>query len=122
MKHDIAHTDDIKLLVDTFYENVQQDALLVPVFAQRITGDKWPIHLEKMYRFWGTLLLQTQNYNGSPFDKHVGLGIGFPHFEQWVALFGKTVDALFEGEVATLAKERANNIGLIFSHKLASMK
>lgn len=122
MKHDIAHTDDIKLLVDTFYENIKQDTLLAPVFAQRIDADKWPIHLEKMYRFWGTLLLQTQNYNGSPFDKHVGLGIGFPHFEQWVALFGKTVDVLFEGEVATLAKERANNIGLIFSHKLESMK
>ncbi|TAE85226.1 MAG: group III truncated hemoglobin [Bacteroidetes bacterium] len=122
MKHDISNTDDVKLLVDTFYTAIRQDALLAPVFAQRIADDKWPIHLEKMYRFWGTLLLQTQNYNGSPFDKHIGLGIDSTHFNQWVTLFGETVDSLFEGEVATLAKERANNIGLIFSHKLESMK
>lgn len=115
---DIESKQDIELLVNTFYARIQQDPLLAPKFALRITQDKWPMHLEKMYRFWGTLLLYTQNYSGSPFDKHIGLGIGSEHFAQWLSLFNNTVDSLFEGPVASTAKERANNIGLTFEYKL----
>lgn len=118
---DIETTDDIKLLVDTFYNSIQQNEILAPIFALRIDDTKWPIHLEKMYRFWGTLLLYTQTYSGSPFDKHIGLGIKPEHFNQWLNLFNQTVDSLFEGEVANTAKERARNIGLTFEYKLASM-
>jgi hemoglobin len=119
--HDIQTTEDIKLLVDTFYTQIQQDTLLAPIFAMRIDDTKWPIHLAKMYRFWNTLLLYTQEYSGSPFDKHIGLGIGSAHFTQWLALFNQTVDSLFEGDVANTAKERARNIGLTFQYKLESL-
>lgn len=119
--NDIQSPADIKLLVDTFYTKIQQHELLGPVFATRITDGNWQPHLEKMYRFWGTLLLYTQEYSGSPFDKHIGLMIGSEHFNQWVNLFDYTVDSLFEGEVANIAKERAHNIALTFEYKLASM-
>ncbi len=119
MKHDIQTTGDIKLLVDTFYSHIREHALLGPVFASKISN--WEPHLEKMYRFWGTLLLYTQTYSGSPFDKHIGLGIGAEHFKAWLELFDQTVDSLFEGEVANTAKERAHNIGLTFEYKLASL-
>jgi hemoglobin len=115
---DIETKEDIKLLVDTFYHNIREDELLAPKFALRIDGEKWPIHLEKMYRFWGTLLLYTQEYSGSPFDKHIGLGIDATHFNRWLTLFDNTVDALFKGEKADTAKERAHNIGLTFEYKL----
>ncbi len=118
---DIATTDDIKLLVNTFYSKIDKHPLLGPVFATRIKDGNWQPHLEKMYRFWGTLLLYTQEYSGSPFDKHIGLQIGAEHFKQWLALFDQTVDSLFEGTVANTAKERAHNIGLTFEYKLASL-
>lgn len=118
---DIQSPADIKLLVDTFYDRIQQHALLGPVFAIRIADGNWQPHLEKMYRFWGTLLLYTQEYSGSPFDKHIGLMIGAEHFKQWVALFDATVNSLFEGEVANTAKERAHNIALTFEYKLESI-
>lgn len=118
-KHDIQTTDDIKLLVDTFYTHIREHELLGPVFASKISN--WEPHLEKMYRFWGTLLLYTQEYSGSPFDKHIGLGIGAEHFKAWLILFDQTVDSLFEGEVANTAKERAHNIGLTFEYKLQSL-
>lgn len=120
--HDIETKEDIKLLVDTFYERIRKDELLAPKFALRIENNNWQPHLEKMYRFWGTLLLYTQEYSGSPFDKHVGLDINGQHFTQWLALFDNTVDSLFIGEIANTAKERAHNIGLTFEYKLDSMK
>lgn len=118
---DIENSDDIKLLVNTFYQRVQQHTLIGLVFASRIENGNWQPHLEKMYRFWETLLLYTQTYTGSPFDKHIGLGIGGGHFKQWLELFDATVDELFSGTVANTAKERAHNIAITFEYKLESM-
>ena len=50
------HLDDIKILVDTFYDKARQDTLLGPIF-EGVIEDRWPEHLEKMYRFWQTVLL-----------------------------------------------------------------
>ena len=56
-KHDIGTLDDIKLLVDTFYGKIRENELLGPIF-NGILKDRWPAHLEKMYRFWQTVLLE----------------------------------------------------------------
>jgi len=119
---DIETIKDIQLFVNSFYNKIQKDELLGPIFAKRIINNNWQPHLAKMYNFWSTLLLCTQTYNGSPFDKHIGLGIGTDHFKQWLALFDETIDSLFIGEKANIAKERANNIGLTFEYKLESLK
>ena len=57
MKKEIENLEDIKLLVDGFYYSVRKDELLSPIFNE-IIGDKWPEHLEKMYRFWQSILLE----------------------------------------------------------------
>lgn len=54
---DIIQIEDVKKLVNHFYDKVRKDALLSPIFTQRI-GDQWPQHLEKMYKFWQTVLLK----------------------------------------------------------------
>jgi hemoglobin len=48
-KNDIETTEDIKLLVDSFYAKVKEDELLSPIFFSRIPED-WQPHMEKMYR------------------------------------------------------------------------
>lgn len=110
--------DDIQLLVNTFYSKVREDGLLAPVFQARIQ-ERWPQHLEKMYRFWQTLLLGDHTYNGQPFPPHATLPIGQQHFTQWLTLFIQTVDELFTGDKADEAKQRAANIARIFEHKLS---
>ncbi|ULT27243.1 group III truncated hemoglobin [Sphingobacterium sp. E70] len=70
MKQDIQTIADIKILVDQFYSTVRQDNLLGPIFQERIQ-DNWGIHLEKMYRFWQTILLDEHTYFGSPFPPHI---------------------------------------------------
>ena len=51
---DILSLDDIKKLVDAFYEKVRKDGLIGPIFDERI-HNRWPQHLQKMYTFWQTV-------------------------------------------------------------------
>ncbi|WP_234364328.1 group III truncated hemoglobin [Lunatibacter salilacus] len=56
-KKEISTLDDIKSMVDAFYEKVQKDSLLKDIFNEKIQ-ERWPDHLEKMYKFWQTVLLE----------------------------------------------------------------
>lgn len=115
-KHDISNLDDIKELVDTFYGKVREDGMLAPVFNARIQ-DRWPEHLEKMYRFWQTVLLEEHTYFGSPFVPHATLEIEHRHFQQWLKLFNQTIEELFEGPIARDASWRADKMALMFEKK-----
>ncbi len=114
---DILNLDDVKLLVNDFYGKVRDNALLAPIF-NGIIGDNWPTHLEKMYGFWQTLLLDTPTYSGSPFLKHAKLPIAAEHFDTWMHLFNETVDAHFKGAKADEAKWRAARMSEMFQYKL----
>lgn len=117
VKHDIEGLEDIKLLVDTFYDKVRADELLAPIFDAQIK-DRWPQHLEKMYTFWQTVLLGERTYFSSPFPPHAKLPVGHEHFQQWLQLFTKTIEALFSGEKADEALWRANKMAQLFEIKI----
>lgn len=117
MKKDIATLEDIKLLVNRFYDNVRKDELLADIFNNKIE-DRWPQHLEKMYCFWQTVLLEEHTYYGSPFLPHAKLPIDTEHFERWLKLFYETVDSLFEGEKATRAKWQGQRMAEMFQSKI----
>ena len=113
--------DDIKRLVDVFYERIRENRLLAPVFNAKIE-DRWPQHLEKMYRFWQTVLLEEHTYFGSPFMPHAGLPVDGEHFAAWITLFNATVDELFTGDKADEAKWRAAKMAQMFERKIAYIK
>ena len=94
MHNDILNIDDIKLLVDTFYTKVRKDQLLSPIFNE-VIKDNWPTHLEKMYRFWQTVLLSEHTYTGSPFPPHMQLPVEAQHFDRWLKLFYANIDEQF---------------------------
>ncbi|WP_343021612.1 group III truncated hemoglobin [Flavobacterium sp. PL12] len=114
---DITNLDDIKLLVDTFYSKVQKDTFIGPIFNEKI-GNGWPDHLEKMYRFWQTILLEVHSYSGSPFPPHKQLPVAKEHFKRWMEIFTETTDNLFLGPVADEAKFRAKNMAEMFNYKI----
>ncbi len=118
MKQDINSSEDVKKLVDTFYEKVNADEVLSPVFNDFAKVD-WPKHLPRMYQFWESILFSTGEYQGRPFQKHIPLPINETHFERWVSLFIKNTDEHFVGERAEEAKHRARTIAHIFNTKLA---
>jgi hemoglobin len=117
----ILTIEDVKLLVDTFYQRIQADKLLGPVFNE-VIQDNWSVHLEKMYRFWQTVLLGEHTYFGTPFPPHAKLPVGHEHFAAWMGLFTKTVDELFAGEKADEAKWRAGKMAEMFEFKIAYFK
>ena len=116
-KNDITSLEDIKLLVDTFYSQVQKDDFIGTIFNEKI-GDRWPEHLEKMYRFWQTILLEVHSYSGSPFPPHKQLPVAKEHFDRWMELFTQTTDSLFIGPLADEAKFRAKNMAEMFNYKI----
>lgn len=119
MKPDITNLEDIRLFVNEFYDKVQKDDLIGPVFAGAIKD--WGPHLEKMYQFWNAALFGIQGYRGNPFSKHAPLSIDARHFDRWLTLFGETIDAHFEGEMAADAKNRAQLMSVMFLGRLQNM-
>lgn len=121
MKREIAQIEDVKQLVDVFYEKVRLDETLGPIFDE-VIQDNWPHHLDKMYRFWQTILLGQHTYHGNPFSHHAPLPIYGEHFEIWLSLFHETLDDFFVGDKAAFAKKQSNVMAIMFQHKLANLR
>jgi len=117
---DIENIEDIRLFVNEFYDKVQPDPLIGPIFMEVIPGD-WQPHLDKMYGFWNAVLFGVAGYRGNPFSKHAPLKIERKHFERWIALFNETIDAHFEGPMAEDAKKRAVLMADTFIARLQQM-
>jgi hemoglobin len=116
MLKDINNRQDIEKLVNRFYERVQANDVLAPVFSHV----DWPKHLPIMYSFWSSMILGEQSYRGNPFQKHAPLPIGQEHFSQWLKVFIETVDENFQGPKAREIKERAANIASVFQYRMSS--
>ena len=121
MKKDIETRDDIERLVRCFYEKVVADPVIGHIFTE-VVRVNWEKHLPVMYDFWENTLFYTGNYTGNPMQSHKALHRRFPlskeHFNRWLSLFTSTVDELYEGEKAELAKQRAMSIATIMQIKI----
>jgi hemoglobin len=121
MKKDITSTDDIELLINTFYDKVRNSVVIGPIFNDIIQVD-WKEHLPIMYSFWSSILLGAHSYTGNPMQKHIALSkmttLSEIEFSEWLLLFTQTVDELFEGATARDAKKRAANIARLMLHNI----
>tara|TARA_B110000285_G_scaffold121729_1_gene137671 strand:+ start:572 stop:913 length:342 start_codon:yes stop_codon:yes gene_type:complete len=111
---DITTNKDVELLVNTFYSKVVEDNVLVPFFKNL----NLKVHMPKMIEFWEFVLLDKAGYKTDVTEKHMHMRLKKEHFDQWVFLFNETVDALFEGEKAELAKQRAFLVGWTIQSKM----
>ena len=114
---DISTIEDIQLLVDTFYGKARVDLLIGPIF-NAVIKDRWPEHLEKMYRFWQTVLLGEHTYFGSPFPPHIQLAVDKTHFNRWLRLWYETIDSHFTGKKAEEATWRGDKMAVMFLSKI----
>ena len=118
---DLTTPQDVRTLVDAFYERVNRDDLLAPVFNDFAQVD-WAAHLPKMYQFWESMLFGVGTYEGAPFPKHAVLPVRKEHFARWLALFVETVNAHFSGPKAEEAKGRAASIADTFAQRMGLLK
>ena len=117
MGKEIISKEEVETLVDLFYEKIQNDDKLADIF-NAIIGDHWSQHLEKMYRFWETVLLGQKTYQGNPFVPHANIQVNKTHFDRWIELFVETVDENFHGEKAEESKWRAKKMAEMFQIKM----
>jgi hemoglobin len=118
---DLKDSSDIQILVNRFYDKVNQDELLSPIFNEMMQVN-WDKHLPIMYKFWGSLLLGEHSYQGNPMQKHIEISktapLGEKEFERWLALFYQNIDENFSGPKADEAKLRAANIARLMEYKV----
>ncbi len=114
MKYDIATKEDVENLVDVFYGKVMKDEVLSPFF-KFLDFEK---HIPKMVHFWSFVLLDEPGYTTNVTEKHLKMPLKKEHFDRWITLFQETIDALFTGEKAEQAKQRAILVGWTIQHKM----
>jgi hemoglobin len=121
MKKDIKNIADVQWMVDRFYDKIKEDKLVGFIFTD-VMKVNWQKHLPIMYGFWENALFYTGAYNGNAMKKHININKQVPlqkkYFARWLHLFNETVDEYFEGEKATLAKQRAFSIATIIQLKI----
>lgn len=110
---DIQTKEDVTLLVNRFYDAVLKNDALAPFFIN-LNFEK---HLPKMIHFWSFVLLDEPGYTTNVTEKHEKMPLSMELFDLWVHLFKHTVDELFVGEKAEMAKQRAVVLGWTMGSK-----
>ena len=102
--------EQIRQLVDSFYDKICADADLDRIFERVVAGD-WETHLAKMYDFWSSVMLTTGYYKGSllAVRTHIG-GLEIGLLDRCLALFGDSCDELLDSETAGLCWLKAAHL------------
>ena len=98
----------IERLIRAFYQRVQKDPVIGPVFAAKITD--WEPHLQQMFAFWSSVALMSGRYHGQPMQVHSPLPIDARHFDRWLTLFEATAREVCPPKAAHHFIERACRI------------
>ncbi|QQV02363.1 MULTISPECIES: group III truncated hemoglobin [Chryseobacterium] len=113
--------EDIELLVNSFYAKVIKDETIA-FFFNDIAKVNWDHHLPKMYSFWETILFGQMTYKGNPMAVHFPVNeiaaLEKRHFEQWLKLWKETISEHFQGENASMAITKSENIAKLMSFKM----
>ena len=124
MKKDISSRTDLLLMVSNFYKKLLADDSINYLFTD-IAKINLEHHLTVLVDFWDSILFQSDTYQKNAMQPHINLHQKSPllpqHFETWLRYFNETVDELFEGEKAFLAKERALSIATVMKIKLMQL-
>jgi len=120
-RRDIETRADCERLVRVFYSRALEDPVIGFLFTDVARLDL-EAHVPVIASFWETILLGARSYGGGAFRPHAALhakaGLREGHFARWLALWRTTVDELFAGERAELAKAHAERVARAFLMRL----
>ena len=112
---------DTEGLMTQFYEKEKKDDIIGFIFTDIAKVD-WAHHIPIICDFWESLLLESGTYSRNAMQVHYVLNrkvrLEEKHFQRWLHLFNETVDEMFEGEKASLAKTRARSIASLMQFKM----
>ena len=120
---DIDNRADCERLVRAFYGRALTDPIIGWLFTDVAKLDL-EAHVPRLTNFWETILLDAHSYGGGAFRPHLELNFKTPlkqgHFDRWLELWRTTVDQLFSGQRADLAKSHAERVAQAFQARLRS--
>jgi hemoglobin len=118
---DITSRADIELLLQRFYSKAFADPVIGFFFIEVIPLDL-ETHIPRIADFWESVIFNTRGYRKNVMEVHQHISDLSPiqkdHLDQWVKLFTATVDELFEGDKASLIKNRAISIATLMNIKI----
>jgi hemoglobin len=118
---DIETREDCERLVRAFYGQALTDPVIGWLFTDVARLDL-EAHVPRIASFWETILLGAHSYGGGAFAPHAALNaraqLRAGHFERWLWLWQQTVDELYTGERAQLAKSHATRVAGAFYQRL----
>jgi len=121
MKNDIETREDIILLMESFYKKLLADERIAYIFTD-VAKINILTHIPILADFWEMILFQKGTYQKNVMQLHKELSDKSPiskeHFNIWLGYFDATVDELFDGPNAILAKQRAMSIATMMQIKL----
>ncbi|MCB0280065.1 MAG: group III truncated hemoglobin [Calditrichaeota bacterium] len=121
---DIENRFDIEKLIRHFYDRILADDLIGFIFTD-IAKIDLEEHLPILFDFWEMTLFNQPVYKRNPMRVHIELHrkqqLKSEFFDRWLSLFNQSVDDLFKGQVANLAKTRALSIAFVMQNKLAGL-
>ena len=121
MKRDISNRDDITNLMEAFYKKLLADPSISYMFTEVARIDILR-HIPILVDFWDMVLFNSDTYSKNVMQIHVELHKRSPiikeHFTTWLGYFNDTVDEMFEGDNAFLAKQRARSIATLMEIRM----
>ncbi len=121
MKNDVTNREDLYLIVGEFYEKLLVNKELKHFFEKFQDKDTLEKHLKVLVDFWDNILFYSGTYQKNAMQPHINLHQKKPfskiHFETWLQLFNQSIDDNFEGEQASLLKNRALSVATVMRIK-----
>ncbi len=121
MKRDLENRGDIEMVLQAFYQKATQDPVIGHFFTKVIKLDIQQ-HIPVIAGFWEAVLFGSRTYSKNVMEVHQHIhqlsSIKKEHLDRWVQLFTQTIDQFYEGEKATLMKQRGASIATLMDIKL----
>ncbi len=118
--YDIETREDIYHLMECFYAKALKDEVIGYFFTE-VAKINLQEHLPVITDFWEMIILGTNKYNKNAIAVHTNLhkqsAMEEKHFKRWLQLFTETVDELYSGNNAELAKQRAISVATVIKIK-----
>lgn len=121
-KNDIEKRVDLERMLEIFYQKAFKDDLISHFFLEVVPLDL-ETHIPVITDFWESVLLDGRGYRKNVMEIHLNISqkskIQKEHLDRWVKIFTETVEEMFEGPKATLAKQRATSIATMMHLKIS---
>lgn len=114
---DVATRSDVQHVVQVQYAALLKHAHTAGKFAHLNLEE----HLPNIHDFWCFVLgidAAAHPYRGSSFEPHVKLQLDNEDFQLWMQFLFEAIDGTYSGPMASEWKKRAEQMGILFRHKL----